>query len=124
MHLHTAHYGPESGGSDLDVDFLDLDTTYSWFSVGGLATAHYLRGGPPRFVIESTYEGDNIGASSQRIRAQGYEAMLTGGLGYVFGNMVVWHFPDDGSFARDARRKRYVSFVWPLSRDRVERSGS
>ena len=47
-HLHTAHYGPESGGSDLDVNFLDLDTTYSWNSVGGLATAHYLRGGPPR----------------------------------------------------------------------------
>ena len=117
VHLHTAHYGPESGGSDLDVDFLDLDTTYSWFSVGGLATAHYLRGGPPRFVIESTYEGDNIGASSQRIRAQGYEAMLTGGLGYVFGNTVVWHFPDDWDRSLETPGASGMSHLFGLFRE-------
>ena len=101
-HLHTAHWGPESGGSDLDVDFLDLDTTYSWDSVGVLGTSHQLRGGPPRFVIESTYEGDQNGRSDQQIREQGYEAMLTGAIGYVFGNSTVWHFPADWESSLDS----------------------
>ena len=68
------------------------------------------------FVIESTYEGDNIGASSQRIRAQGYEAMLTGGLGYVFGNTVVWHFPDDWEKSLETTGARGMTHLFGLFR--------
>jgi hypothetical protein len=117
-HLHTAHWAPESGASDLDVDFVDIDNTYTYGPVHALSLTHFERGGPPRFVIESAYEGDeHHNASNQRIRAQGYESLLTGAIGYVFGNHYIWQFLPEWREMLDSVGATGMKNLWALVED-------
>ncbi len=47
--------------------------------------------GMPFFLIESSYENEHS-STPQQLRSQAYEALLCGGMGYIFGNCPVWHF--------------------------------
>jgi hypothetical protein len=113
-HLHTAHWGPESGASDVDADYVDVDTTYTYGAVHQLSIDHYLRGGPPRFVIESLYE--QSGRTTLQMRRQGYDSLLTGATGYVFGNTIVWQFLDGWAGTLNSPGATGMMHLWSLFR--------
>lgn len=100
--LETAHWGPETSGSDVGVGWLDLDTTYTYGLVHVASGRDEAKGlGIPHFLVESAYEEDIKETTPQSIRAQAYEALLTGAAGQVYGHGDIWQFRD----------------VWPESLD-------
>jgi hypothetical protein len=54
----------------------------------------------PFFLIESRYEGE--GATAQVVRAQAYQAILSGAVGHVMGNNPVWSFSSGWQSALDS----------------------
>lgn len=95
-HLFSAHWGPETSGSDVHVDWLDLDTTYTYAPVHRKSLDdHRRRPDLPRILIEGMYE-DGLQEPGQRdLRAQTYHALLTGAQGHVYGQWDVWQMNDD-----------------------------
>jgi hypothetical protein len=88
--LQTAHWARDTSAADVDIDWLDLNTTY----VGGLVYEKSLLDDQlelPHFLIEGLYE-DSSKATPRGIRAQAYQSWLTGALGHVYGHRDVWHF--------------------------------
>ena len=129
-HLHTAH-GTE-GTSAMDYwaneTWLDLDNVYTYPTLGSntpvyqRALAAYGRAGwKPFFLMESVYENE-WSASERQIRQQSYEAVLSGGFGYFFGNSPIWRFGPgwqtalNSQGARDMARIRslLVGYRWDL----------
>lgn len=53
----------------------------------------------PFFLVEARYEHDE-GATSQRLRAEAYWTLLSGGFGVVFGNCPIWSFGTSPGFCR------------------------
>ena len=51
----------------------------------------------PFFLIESAYENEH-GAAELRVRAQAYQALLSGACGHIYGNNPVWHFDGPGLY--------------------------
>ena len=49
----------------------------------------------PFFLMESAYENEHD-AGEQRLRAQAYQAILSGAMGHLFGNNPIWHFDGAG----------------------------
>jgi hypothetical protein len=47
--------------------------------------------------MESAFENEH-GADERRLRAQAYQALLTGAAGHVFGNNPIWHFDAPGIY--------------------------
>lgn len=90
--LHTAHWSPETSATDVGVDWLDLNTTYTYGPVYVKSSADAEIPDLPHLVIESQYEDDIWDNTDQRLRSQAYEAMLTGAVGSVFGNGPIWQF--------------------------------
>jgi hypothetical protein len=92
--LHTAHNATGTPGIDLwaTEPWLQLNNVYTWGPIFPDARAQYLW--TPRFpfiLIESKYENEP-GIAPQRLRAQAYQALLTGAAGHVFGNYPIWYF--------------------------------
>ncbi len=77
-----------------------FDTPPSWLTVNDIYTdestvvsaafQEYSRSAMPFFLIEARYEGE--GATAQVVRAQAYQATLSGAVGHVMGNHPVWSF--------------------------------
>jgi hypothetical protein len=88
----TAHWAPETSASDVGVDWLDLDTTYTYGPVYAKSSTDDTNSPLPRILLESQYEDDIFDNTRQRLRSQAYEAVLTGASGSVFGNGTVWQF--------------------------------
>jgi hypothetical protein len=80
------------------LDF--FSTPPSWLTVNDIYTdestvvsaafQEYSRSAMPFFLIEALYEGE--GATAQVVRAQAYQATLSGAAGHVMGNNPVWSF--------------------------------
>jgi Protein of unknown function (DUF4038)/Putative collagen-binding domain of a collagenase len=95
--LFTSHN--ENGTPALDYwpgeTWLQVNNVYTWGPVYPLARAQYLREpAVPYFLVESQYE-NAPDITTQRLRSQAYQALLTGAAGHVFGNSPIWYF--DGS---------------------------
>ena len=83
-------------------DWLDLNTVYTYGSVRDASLQAYRRpGAMPFFLVESGYENEHD-TPVQGVRAEAYQALLTGATGQVFGNNPVWHFSAPGIFPAPA----------------------
>jgi len=98
--LHTAHGASETAVADFwsGESWLHLRNIYTYEDVYDDGHREYQRAPVrPFFLIESAYENEH-GASEQRLRAQAYQALLSGGAGHIFGNNPIWHFTGPGIY--------------------------
>ncbi len=103
--LQTAHFSPETSGTDVKVSgWVDLNTTYTYEPVYLRSLVDYRRDhSRPHFLVESNYEAERDSTPSS-IRGQAYYALLTGAAGQVFGNRWVWQFTSPNPWRRLLRR--------------------
>ncbi|MDF2691898.1 MAG: hypothetical protein K0S65_281 [Labilithrix sp.] len=94
-HLMTAHNNAEDfaitswpGESWLTVNnvYSYVDALYQQYE-----TAYQVTPVMPFFQMESAYENEH-GVTPQGLRSQAYWSILSGGMGFVFGNCPIWHF--------------------------------
>lgn len=105
--LHTAHGSRNTAALDhwTDEAWLHINTIYtarpqSWSDdpVYAAALEQYTRRQRmPFFLIEGVYEGEH-GADERQLRAQAYQAVLSGASGQVFGNNPIWYFSGPGLY--------------------------
>ena len=94
--LHTAHCAPETSALDFWVGEtrLQLNNVYTYNDIPGKAEAAY-RTAVPFFLLESRYENEgNPLVQVSQLRAQAYQALLSGAMGQAFGNHPIWHFDE------------------------------
>jgi hypothetical protein len=91
--LETAHWSPETSAADVSVPWLDLNTTYTYGPVH-VASRRDERRNPAiaHFLFESAYEQDIKETTPRSIRAQAYDALLSGAIGDVYGHGDIWQF--------------------------------
>ncbi len=94
--LLTAHFGAETSAQDIEDETLrgwfDLDSTYTYRPVDQKSLADYRRPGAlPHFLIETAYEHEHD-STPRSLRAQAYDALLTGAVGQFYGNGAIWGF--------------------------------
>lgn len=96
--LHTAHGAPETAALDYwpSAFWLTLNNVYTYGRVLPAAAKQHRRSDRKPFIlIESAYENEH-GATPTRLRAQAYDALLSGAAGQIFGNNPIWHFDGPG----------------------------
>jgi hypothetical protein len=95
--LQTGHPAPESATLDTwnGRTWVDVNTVYTYKDVYVHSLAAYRRSELPFFLLESAYE-DERPVSVRRLRAQAWNALLTGATGEMFGNNPIWHFTGPG----------------------------
>lgn len=93
--LETAHWSPETSAADVGVAWLDLNTTYTYGPVH-VASRRDERAHPglAHFLFESAYEKDIKETTPRSIRAQAYDALLSGAIGDIYGHGDIWPFRD------------------------------
>jgi len=99
--LQTSHNANGTAGADLwgGEAWLKLNNVYTWDPVFPQARDQYLRKPIlPFFLLESQYE-NGPGMSTQRLRGQAYQALLTGASGQIFGNFPIWYFDGTDEFS-------------------------
>jgi len=106
-HLITAHNAPgQMAVTPWDgASWLTLNDTYTSFlgSYQLAQTAYQISPAMPFFQIEAYYENDSHSMTNQKLRAQAYWTVLSGGMGYIFGNCPVWGLGSPAmSFCPDA----------------------
>lgn len=103
--LQTVHNVQGTAGADYwpGESWLQLNNVYTWGPVYPAARAQYLRSPTlPFILIESQYEnGPDI--TTPRLRAQAYQALLTGAAGEVFGNSPIWYFDGTNDYPQVPR---------------------
>ncbi|MFD1981396.1 DUF4038 domain-containing protein [Mesorhizobium newzealandense] len=94
--LQTAHNAPETAALDYwrGEPWLSINNVYTYEPVHAAALVQHA-GDMPYFLIESAYENEH-GADTRRLRAQAYQAILSGAFGHLFGNNPIWHFGGPG----------------------------
>ena len=111
--MHTAHWSREISATDGGVGWLDLNTTYTGKPV-------YIKSSEddainlPHLLIEAQYELDSYDNTPQYVRSQAYEALLTGAIGSMFGNGVIWPFLEGWQTSLDSIGARDMSHIRPL----------
>ena len=102
-HLHTAHWSRQISSSEGPaVPWLDIDATYSGRKqltfLDSLDDWSRDAGVRPAFLIEGKYESEHNLKRSE-LRAQMYQPLLSGSMGFLFGNDPIWFFgrPGDGN---------------------------
>ncbi len=95
MAAHTFHGGRGTsalGFLGTDVRWLGCNDVYTdETNVVAKSHAEYNRSSMPFFLIEDRYEGDSK-ATVLTLRAQAYQAVLSGASGHIMGNSEVWTF--------------------------------
>ena len=82
--------------------WLNVNNSYSSEStVVSDAFTEYARSSMPFFLSEGRYEGETTGTEVVA-RAQGYQAVLSGASGHLYGNNPVWLFASGWEAAMDA----------------------
>ena len=94
IQMHTAHWSPETSAMDVTIDaHFEINTTYTYLPAYLESIANYDHGnGRPHFLVETKYEGDELGSTQRSLRGQAYYALLTGAAGQVCGNRWIWPF--------------------------------
>lgn len=95
LHLFSAHNQPETMAVTpwTDEPWLSVNNVYSYDSA---LYKYYMKAYNhipvmPYYQVESAYENEH-NSTPQQLRSQAYWAILSGAMGYVFGNCPVWHF--------------------------------
>lgn len=105
--LNSAHCAPERTARDCwgGEAWLQVDNVYTYGPVAPVALAQHANPVKmPYILIEGRYENDCVetrgesgrSCNERRIRAQAYQALLSGAAGHVFGNNPIWHFDGPG----------------------------
>lgn len=93
--LHTAHWRSESSTDGPVRSWLELDATYSYLGQRVVEDCRrdWVRDADvrPLFFLEGLYEGEHDSTGAQ-LRAQMYQPMLSGAMGFLFGNGPIWYF--------------------------------
>lgn len=92
--LNTASGGPETSALEYwrGEPWLQVNSLYTYRSIYVAAREAYRHSERlPFFLLESIYENEH-GATTWQLRAQAYEAVLSGAAGQVFGNNPIWSF--------------------------------
>jgi len=103
--LQTVHNFQGTAGAEYwpGESWFQLNTVYTWNSVFPAARAEYVRSPTlPFILIESQYE-NGPGITTPRLRAQAYQALLTGAAGEMFGNSPIWYFDGTNDYPRVPR---------------------
>jgi hypothetical protein len=131
LHLFSAHNQPEtmaitpwSGES-----WINVNNVYSYDSIlySHFKTAYSMKPVMPFYLCESAYENEHH-STPQQLRAQAYQAVLSGAMGHIFGNCPVWHFgavrdwcnttdwktelDNSGSMSMDYFQRLFLSRSW------------
>lgn len=124
VHLFSAHNNPESMATDpwAGETWLKINNVYSY------DTAIYTRYKEawlrkpvmPFFQIESAYENEH-NSTPQELRSYSYWAILSGSMGYVFGNCPVWHFGAAEKWCKTNNWKSELNNSGSVSMDYVQR---
>jgi hypothetical protein len=95
-HLHTVELNFFASSSTDDPAWhpiIDLNAAYSSYEpVHAEILKDYNRGDFPVFLVESGYEFEV--SDPRTVRAQAYEALLSGATGHLYGNHYTWQFLD------------------------------
>ena len=95
------------------AQWLGLNTIYTDENgVVAAALAEYAASSLPFFLVEARYEGE--GATEAVVRAQAYQAMLSGACGQLLGNKPVWGFDAGWERALDSQGARSMTQMRPL----------
>ena len=92
--LFTSHNGNGTAAIDYwpGEKWVQLNNVYTWGPVYPPSKVQYLRKPTlPYFLMEGQYENQPH-ISTQLLRSQAYQALLTGAAGHVFGNSPIWYF--------------------------------
>jgi hypothetical protein len=94
-HLFTAHNNNPSMAIDPwpGESWLTINNyyTYGTMSYQDALRTYHVSPAMPFFFLEAYYENSG-GVTQQQLRAQSYWAVLSGGIGHIFGNCPIWHF--------------------------------
>lgn len=111
--LHTFH------GSRGTAALEFVGSTSSWLTVNNIYTdesnvvikalQEYSRSQMPFFLIEARYEGES--ASAATVRAQAYQAVLSGASGHLMGNHPMWDFSSGWEQALNSAGARTLSHL-------------
>ena len=95
VHLFSAHNQPESFAVTpwQGEKWLTVNNVYSYDSVlyTRYRAAYDQLSAMPYFQAESAYENEH-NSTPQQLRSIAYWAVLSGAMGYTFGNCPIWHF--------------------------------
>ena len=102
-HIFSAHCIPEEFAvTHWDGEkWLNVNNVYSYSkSLYQLCkTAYERKPVMPFYLIESAYENEH-NSTPEQLRREAYWPVLSGGMGYVFGNCPIWHFSSDSSYCQ------------------------
>lgn len=111
--LHSFHGARGTAGRAFLGDataWLNLNTIYTDENgVVAAAYTEYTTSSLPFFLIEARYEGE--GASEAVVRAQAYQAMLSGACGQLMGNKPIWSFDPEWVQALDSPGTRSMTHM-------------
>ena len=94
--MHAASWSPETSGLDMPVEWIDLNTIYTYEPAYWASIDQYTRhDGAAQILLETAYEAERSTTTPQSIRAQAYYALLTGCVGQVYGHGDIWPFTED-----------------------------
>ncbi|MCP3137603.1 apiosidase-like domain-containing protein [Pyxidicoccus xibeiensis] len=101
-HLHSVHCAPYTSALThwSGESWLDVGNIYTYPANSNLPTmvqaralVEYQRASwLPFFLTESFYENEHATTTQVQLRQQAYEALLSGGMGQVFGSNPIWNF--------------------------------
>ncbi len=116
--MQTAHWSPETSALDVNFDAaLDLNTTYTYLPAYLKSLIDHNHGAVrTHFLVESKYEGDELGSTQRSLRGQAYYALLTGAAGQVHGNRWIWPFVKPSIWNRIFARNWQSALDSPMSR--------
>jgi hypothetical protein len=117
VHLVTAHNvrGEMAASPWSGAEWLSLNNTYSTYETTyqQAQSAYDLSPARPFFQIEGYYENEHS-MTTQQLRAQAYWTLLSGGMGYIFGNCPVWGLgPPAASFCPTANSDWKAELDYP-----------
>lgn len=92
-HLITFHDARNTKGSThlAGASWLTLQSIYTGEIVDTLAADAYDDSPAKPFILIESYYEDHAGTTQQELRAEGYNALICGACGYIFGNGIVWN---------------------------------
>ena len=112
IHLFTAHNQPESYAVSpwSGESWLTINNVYTYTNTlyQQCKTAYSNSPVKPFFMIESAYENEH-GSTGQQLRSQAYWPVLSGGMGYFFGNCPIWHFGSSSNWCGLTNWKNQLS---------------
>ncbi len=124
VHLFSAHNQPETLASDPwpGESWLSVNNVYSYDSAiyKFYRKAYDLKPVRPYYQVESAYENEH-NSTPQELRSNSYWAILSGAMGFVFGNCPIWHFGAAKTWCHKTDWKKELNNAGSVSMDYLQR---